>query len=57
MTRTGERFDVQARFVYDTGSPWKEVCVCQGMDRRELREMNDSLKEMYARFPRRDKRD
>ena len=57
VTRTGERFDVQARFVYDTGSPWKEVSVCQGMDRRALEQMNDGLKEMYARFPRRDKRD
>ncbi len=53
VTRTGERFDVQLRFVYDTGSPWKEVYVCQEMDRRELKEMNDGLKEMYARFPRR----
>ncbi len=57
VTRMGEGFDVQIRFVYDTGSPWKEVCVCQAMDRRELREMNDGLKEMYARFPRRDRRD
>ena len=54
VTRMGERFDVQLRFVYDTGSPWKEVSVCQGMDLRELKEMNDGLKEMYARFPRRD---
>ena len=57
VTRMGESYDVQARFVYDTGSPWKEVCVCQEMDRRELKEMNDGLKGMYARFPRRDKRD
>ena len=57
VTRMGEGYDVQARFVYDTGSPWKEVCVRQEMDRRELKEMNDGLKEMYARFPRRDKRD
>ena len=48
---------MQIRFVYDTGSPWKEVCVCQEMDRRALEQMNDGLKEMYARFPRRDKRD
>ncbi len=54
VTRTGERFDVQARFVYDTGSPWKEVSVRQAMDRRELVEMNAGLKAMYARFPRRD---
>ena len=57
VTRTEETYAVQLRFVYDTGSPWKEVCVRQEMDRRELKEMNDSLKEMYARFPRRDKRD
>ena len=57
VTVVGGRCAVQLRFVYDTGSPWKEVCVCQEMDRRELREMNDGLKEMYARFPRRDKRD
>ena len=57
VTRTGERFDMQVRFVYDTGSPWKEVSVCQGMDRRELAELNDGLKEMYARFPRRDRKD
>ena len=57
VTRMGEGYDVQARFVYDTGSPWKEVSVCQGMDRRALEQMNDGLKEMYARFPRRDKRD
>ncbi len=57
VTRTAETYAVQLRFVYDTGSPWKEVCVYQEMDRRELRKMNDGLKEMYARFPRRDKRD
>ncbi len=57
VTRMGEGYDVQARFVYDTGSPWKEVCVCQEMDRRELTQMNDALKAMYARFPRRDRRD
>jgi len=54
VTRTGERFDVQLRFVYDTGSPWKEVCVCQEMDLRELADLNIELKKMYARFPRRD---
>ncbi len=57
VTRTGERFDVQLRFVYDTGSPWKEVCVCQKMDRRALAELNDGLKEMSARFPRREARE
>ena len=57
VTRKGEGFDVQIRFVYDTGSPWKEVCVCLEMDSRELRKMNDSLKEMYARFPRREGKD
>ncbi len=54
VTRVGETYAVQARFVYDTGSPWKEVCVCQGMDRRELADLNAELKKMYARFPRRD---
>ena len=55
VTRTGEGFDVQARFVYDTGSPWKEVCVRQAMARRELAGMNQSLKEMAACFPKRGK--
>jgi hypothetical protein len=54
VTRTEETYAVQARFVYDTGSPWKEICVCQKMDRRGLAELNDGLKAMYARFPRRD---
>lgn len=54
VTRAGELFAVQVRFVYDTDGPWKEVCVCRGLDRRELKEMNDALKEMYARFPRRE---
>ncbi len=57
VTRTEETYAVQARFVYDTGSPWKEVCVCQKMDRRALAELNDGLKAMYARFPRRDGKD
>ena len=57
VTRTEETYAVQLRFVYDTDGPWKEVSVCQGMDRRELRGMNDRLKEMYARFPRRDRKD
>ena len=53
VTRKGEGYDVQSRFVYDTGSPWKEVCVCQEMDSRELADLNTELKKMYARFPRR----
>ena len=57
VTRTGEHCAVQIRFVYDTGSPWKEVSVCQGMDRRALADLNTELKEMYARFPRRDGKD
>ena len=54
VTRTGDTYAVQLRFVYDTGSPWKEVSVRQAMDPRELVEMNAGLKAMYARFPRRD---
>ena len=54
VTRVGETCALQVRFVYDTDGPWKEVCVCQGMDRRELQKMNDALKEMYQRFPRRE---
>ena len=57
VTRTEETYAVQLRFVYDTDGPWKEVSVCQGMDRRELQKMNDALKEMYQRFPRRDGKD
>ena len=45
---------VQVRFVYDTSEGWKAVGVCQGMDRRKLAEMNEKLKAMYARFPRRE---
>ncbi len=57
VTRTAETYAVQLRFVYDTGSPWKEVSVCQAMDRRELADLNTELKKMYARFPRRDGKD
>ena len=57
VTVVGGRCAVQIRFVYDTGSPWKEVCVRQEMDLRELADLNTELKKMYARFPRRDKRD
>ena len=57
VTRAAEIYAVEVRFVYDTGSPWKEVSVCQEMDRRELAELNDGLKKMYARFPRRDRED
>ncbi len=57
VTRTGERFDVQARFVYDTDGPWRDVSVSQGMDRRELAAMNAELKQLYARFPRREARE
>ena len=54
VTRVGETYAVQLRFVYDTDGPWKEVCVCQAMDRRALAGLNDGLKAMYARFPRRE---
>ena len=57
VTRVGEVFAVQVRFVYDTDGPWKTVGVCQGMDRRELAEMNAELKAMFARFPRREARE
>ncbi len=57
VTRVGETYAVQLRFVYDTEGSWKEVCVCQGMNRRALKEMNDALKEMVARFPRRQERE
>ena len=54
VTRVGEVYAVQVRFVYDTSDGWKTVGVCQGMDRRALAEMNEKLKAMYARFPRRE---
>ncbi len=57
VTRAGELYAVQLRFVYDTGSPWKEVDLCREMDRRALVKMNDALKEMYARFPRREEKE
>ena len=57
VTRAGETYAVQVRFVYDTANPLKEVCVCEGMDRRGLTELNNGLKKMYARFPRRDGKD
>lgn len=57
VTRVGEVYAVQVRFVYDTDGPWKTVGVCQGMDRRELAEMNAELKAMFARFPRREARE
>ena len=54
VTRAGgDLYAVQLRFVYDTSGPWKEVAVCQGMDRRELAELNAGLKAMAAAFPRR----
>ena len=58
VTAVGEVYAVQVRFVYDTtGGHWKTAAVCQGMDRRALAEMNEKLKAMYARFPRRDSRE
>ncbi len=57
VTRVGEVYAVQVRFVYDTSEGWKAVGVCQGMDRRALAEMNAELKSMYARFPRREARE
>ena len=57
VTGVGEVYAVQIRFVYDTSDGWKTVGVCQGMDRRELAEMNAELKAMYARFPRREARE
>ena len=57
VTRVGEVYAVQVRFVYDTSDGWKTVGVCQGMDRRELAEMNAELKAMSARFPRREARE
>ncbi len=54
VTRAGgELYAVQLRFVYDTSGPWKEVAVCQGMDRRELTDLNAGLKAMAEAFPRR----
>ena len=57
VTRVGEVYAVQIRFVYDTSDGWKTIGVCQGMDLRELAEMNEKMKEMYQRFPRRDSRE
>ena len=57
VTRVGETCALQVRFVYDTDGPWKAVGVCRGLDRRELAELNAGLKNMYARFPRRDRKD
>ncbi|MBR4692867.1 MAG: hypothetical protein IKP17_08920 [Oscillospiraceae bacterium] len=54
VTRVGEVYALQVRFVYDTAGPWKAVGVCRGLDRRELAELNERLKAMYARFPRRE---
>ena len=54
VTRVGEVYAVQVRFVYDTSDGWKTVGVCQGMDRRALAELNACLKAMSARFPRRE---
>ena len=54
VTRVGEVYAVQIRFVYDTSDGWKTIGVCQGMDLRELAEMNAELKAMSARFPRRE---
>lgn len=54
VTGIGELYAVQVRFVYDTDGPWKDVGICQGMDRRELAELNEGLKALYRRFPRRD---
>ena len=57
VTRVGEVYALQVRFVYDTSEGWKAVGVCQGMDRRALAELNAELKSMYARFPRRELRE
>ena len=57
VTRVGEVYAVQVRFVYDTSEGWKAVGVCQGMDRQELAEINAELKRMSARFPRREARE
>ena len=57
VTRVGEVYAVQVRFVYDTDGPWKTVGVCQGMDRRALGVLNEELKAMSARFPRREARE
>ena len=57
VTKVGEVYAVQVRFVYDTDGPWKAVGVCRGMDRRALAEMNDGLKAMAERFPRREARE
>jgi hypothetical protein len=51
ITRVGDIFAVQIRFVYDTSDGWKEVYISQGMSRDELKKLNVGLRSLSEQFP------
>lgn len=52
ITKVGELYAVQIRFVYEMScSGWKEVYVCQGLDKHGLQDLYNSFKALSTEYP------
>lgn len=51
VTAVRSIYAVQVRFVYDTSQGWKDIYISQAMTLEELRETNDHLKQLSAKYP------
>lgn len=53
IEKKGAGFLVSARYVYETGAKWKEVCVSEEKYLEGVKEICAALESMLSRFPRR----
>ncbi len=54
VTKVGDLFAVQIRFVYDTADgQWKEIYVSQGVSFQELKSLSLAGRQLCERFPER----
>jgi hypothetical protein len=51
ITQVGDIYTVQIRYVYDTPSEYKDICISQDMNKEELKKLNAELKSIIRQFP------
>jgi hypothetical protein len=51
ITQVGDIYTVQIRYVYDTPSECKDICISQDMNKEELKKLNAELKSLSSQFP------
>lgn len=58
ITKVGELYAIQVRFVYEmSDSGWKEIYVCQGLDKHGLQNLYNSFKALSSEYPVRGEKD